>query len=69
MQYEILVSRMSFTIDQDGSRGADKNLEIMVHNYIDQGWRPQGGVSTVVLRRSDNTEYSVMQQYQAMVKD
>ncbi len=38
-------------------------------DYINQGWRSQGGVSTIVLREDSNTDYVVVQQYQAMVKD
>ena len=69
MQYEILVSKISFSFEQDNSRGADETLEEKVNNYIAQGWRPQGGVSTVVLRNDDHSKYSVLQQFQAMVKD
>lgn len=69
MQYEILVSRISFSIDQDYDMGADESLEKKVNEYIAQGWRPQGGVSTVVLRNDDHSKYSVLQQFQAMVKD
>ena len=69
MQYEILVSEMAFTLDQDYERGADETLEAKVNQYMADGWRPQGGVSTVVLRHNDNTRFCVLQQYQAMVKD
>ncbi len=75
MQYEILVSKISFSIDQDTNdyygrpSGADEDLEVKVNQYIADGWRPQGGVSTVLLRQSDDAKYAVIQQYQAMVKD
>jgi len=69
MQYEILVSRVSFSLEQEGDRGADETLEKKVNDYISQGWRPQGGVSTIVLRRDDNTKFAVVQHCQAMIKD
>lgn len=76
MQYEILVSRVTFAIDGDygeGKReyeqGTDEHLETKVRDYIAQGWRPQGGVSTAVLREDENANYTVLQQFQAMVKD
>lgn len=69
MQYEILVSKIAFTVDQDYEMGADETLEAKVNQYMADGWRPQGGVSTVVLRRDDSTRFCVLQQYQAMVKD
>ncbi len=71
MQYEILVSEISFSIDQDYERGADESLEAKVNQYIADGWRPQGGVSTVMLREDSrgDSKYTVIQQYQAMVKD
>lgn len=70
MQYEILVSNISFSFEQENKRGADETLEQKVNEYIAQGWRPQGGVSTIVVRRSDHAnDYNVVQQYQAMVKD
>ncbi len=77
MQYEILVSKISFSIDQDTNdyygrpSGADEDLEAKVNKYIADGWRPQGGVSTAVLRedRDGNSKFTIVQQYQAMVKD
>lgn len=77
MQYEILVSKISFSMDQDTNdyygrpQGADEDLEAKVNQYIADGWRPQGGVSTVMLREDSqgDSKYTVIQQYQAMVKD
>jgi len=76
MQYEVLVSVQQWASMGDFGeggpeydQGADENLEAKVRNYIAQGWRPQGGVSTVVLREDENTKFTVIQQFQAMVKD
>ena len=73
MQYEILVSSSQWASmgDKNGQyhQGADESLETKVLNHIAEGWRPQGGVSTVVLREDSNTGYTVVQHYQAMVKD
>lgn len=69
MQYEILNSNSSFSVDGGYEYGADENLEKKVADYIAQGWRPQGGVSTIVLRHNDNTKFTVIQQFQAMIKD
>lgn len=69
MQYEILTSSIAFSLEQDSSRGADENLEAKVNEFIANGWRPQGGVSTVVLREDSDSKFTVLQQFQAMVKD
>ncbi len=74
MQYEILAASGAARYSDDMSWGADERLEKKVNEYISNGWRPQGGVSSVFRKGGDaasggGTYVDTVWCFQAMIKD
>lgn len=71
MQYEILSSKVGWAVDSeyDERDAADENLETKVNNKISEGWKPLGGVSMILIKANDTSQYSKIMFSQAMIKE